>query len=976
MSILKLAQNEKFRGWLNKINEIIDAVNKNASDLLDKASKKHTSTTTDYGVGNATEYGHIKLSDAIDDISNNTKGISATPLAVKTAYDKAQSAFSLAESINIANDNNGTVITQLQTDVVNKAPIKHSSNQQTYGIGNATEYGHVRLSIELDSIADTSSGVAVAPLAIKNINDSVIALTEVVDKKSPLNHASINDTYGVGDASSYGHVKLSDDVTLDKDVTNGIAASIGSVKATYDLANNANNNAQEALNSLQSKAPENHASESIFYGLGTDTTYGHVKVTDDVDLDASAITGIVPSSKALRETYLKALSAYNLATELKGTDTNTVFLSTEYLNTVVNNGVYMSINASQTLNYPYTDNACISVLEVSNVEVSSGFVITKQRIYSNNAFYIRDSYDGGNSWNDWILVSKNNSNTQINLYVSIEFGDDDESGLSPTSPIKSVNRLLELINIHSLFASNERDKKNIIIYFDSGEYKEPIILADLPATIQISSYYYDENKSDSIENKPHFSELYILRSRVSLSGLKIDYLYAHENSTIIIESNDYMSLGYIESTTESIIYISSLYIFNDAEMYPLHIHNTLSEDSIFCAFDYGRIYNTRNRELIFEENLEKSYIFECSYSGEIILPNIIFPEVETEYNFGQYSLTTNGSLTHPEILIGDPTNNHLEQNTTLQGVLYGGGSTAQYLRADGTWETPPDTKYTLPAATSSDLGGVTVGSNITNTNGTISLTNDNVTAALGYTPPQQDTTYSAGTGISISSGKISNSGVTSVNGKTGDVNIASGGMSTREIFTSSGTFTTPKDGVYTFMMLSGGQGGRNAPADGEAGAGGNAGKLLWISLYLKNGTECAITVGAGGGSSSDGGESKVTANSFTYTTLRGTVIAYGGRGASEDSNADSSAGENSSYGGTGGKKATSNVVEGGGGGGGMLIEGTTAPTASNGYGGYSSDCNGYGGYGWGAGGGGGGEPYKSATGTGGAGAQGIVIIYY
>ena len=47
----------------------------------------------------------------------------------------------------------------------------------------------------------------------------------------------------------------------------------------------------------------------------------------------------------------------------------------------------------------------------------------------------------------------------------------------------------------------------------------------------------------------------------------------------------------------------------------------------------------------------------------------------------------------------------------------------------------------LPAATSSALGGVKVGNNITNSSGTISLTKSNVTTALGYTPPTTDTTY-------------------------------------------------------------------------------------------------------------------------------------------------------------------------------------------------------------------------------------------
>lgn len=60
-----------------------------------------------------------------------------------------------------------------------------------------------------------------------------------------------------------------------------------------------------------------------------------------------------------------------------------------------------------------------------------------------------------------------------------------------------------------------------------------------------------------------------------------------------------------------------------------------------------------------------------------------------------------------------------------------------------------DTVYTLPAATSSTLGGVKIGSNITNSSGTISLTKANVTAALGYTPPTTNTTYGVATSSAL-----------------------------------------------------------------------------------------------------------------------------------------------------------------------------------------------------------------------------------
>lgn len=55
--------------------------------------------------------------------------------------------------------------------------------------------------------------------------------------------------------------------------------------------------------------------------------------------------------------------------------------------------------------------------------------------------------------------------------------------------------------------------------------------------------------------------------------------------------------------------------------------------------------------------------------------------------------------------------------------------------ANGNVSIPIPSAYTLPNATSSTLGGVKIGSNITVSSGTISLTKSNVTAALGYTPP-------------------------------------------------------------------------------------------------------------------------------------------------------------------------------------------------------------------------------------------------
>lgn len=101
-------------------------------------------------------------------------------------------------------------------------------------------------------------------------------------------------------------------------------------------------------------------------------------------------------------------------------------------------------------------------------------------------------------------------------------------------------------------------------------------------------------------------------------------------------------------------------------------------------------------------------------------------------------------------------------NTTYLKGLSVSGKTVTYTKGDGTTGTITTQDTTYSAATSSALGLVKIGSNITVSSGVISLSKANVTSALGYTPPTSSASYTAGTGISISGTTISNSGVLSI----------------------------------------------------------------------------------------------------------------------------------------------------------------------------------------------------------------------
>ena len=64
--------------------------------------------------------------------------------------------------------------------------------------------------------------------------------------KAATSHASTATTYGIGNGSKYGHVKLSDSTSSTSAASAGIAASPAAVKAAYDLANEAKTLAQSS----------------------------------------------------------------------------------------------------------------------------------------------------------------------------------------------------------------------------------------------------------------------------------------------------------------------------------------------------------------------------------------------------------------------------------------------------------------------------------------------------------------------------------------------------------------------------------------------------------------------------------------------------------------------------------------------------------------------------------------------------------
>lgn len=121
----------------------------------------------------------------------------------------------------------------------------------------------------------------------------------------------------------------------------------------------------------------------------------------------------------------------------------------------------------------------------------------------------------------------------------------------------------------------------------------------------------------------------------------------------------------------------------------------------------------------------------------------------------------------------------------------------------------------------------------------------------------------------------------------------SGGYNTRDIVTSSGTYTAPVSGWYKITVKGGGgggQGGYKSSIVGRGGSGGGEGGTTIVYKKMAASDTVTVIIGAGGaggsasaGEGSDGGNSTVTIGGTIYTGGGGGgggggYIGYGGIG--------------------------------------------------------------------------------------------------
>lgn len=193
--------------------------------LAGRAPTNHASTSTTYGVGNATKYGHVKVDEALSSSSTNPVQNKAVKAAIDAKTDVKYFMYNAPYA-----------------DIIAALPSAYQNRKNVFLIGNENgEYPCVYSLLHVDR--DNSAIVFVAvdsEYNIKTITKSASmgsGWSSATYSVAPKAHASSATTYGTGTSSNYGHVKLSDSTSSTSGMNGGEAATPSAVKAAYDLAN-------------------------------------------------------------------------------------------------------------------------------------------------------------------------------------------------------------------------------------------------------------------------------------------------------------------------------------------------------------------------------------------------------------------------------------------------------------------------------------------------------------------------------------------------------------------------------------------------------------------------------------------------------------------------------------------------------------------------------------------------------------------
>ena len=215
------------------------------------------------------------VSTAASTVENAATTAENAATAAANAGAKADAASADAASALAAVQDLAESTDALQGDLDAKAPQNHASTQTTYGIGNAASYGHVRLSDATDSTLGEPAGTAATPTAVRTAYAATLAAKARADEA----YARADDAYTSADAAGLDASNAQNAVTA--------------AQATADAA----------MAAAEASAPKNHAVSATTFGAGTSANYGHVRLSDATSSTSAASGGTAATPAAVKAAY-------------------------------------------------------------------------------------------------------------------------------------------------------------------------------------------------------------------------------------------------------------------------------------------------------------------------------------------------------------------------------------------------------------------------------------------------------------------------------------------------------------------------------------------------------------------------------------------------------------------------------------------------------------------------------------------------